>query len=132
MFDAKAKARFWRKVSPAPSDACWLWHGARSSSGYGNVGRKVDGRAHTYLAHRVAYQLVKGPIPSELDIDHLCRNKLCVNPGHLEADTHCVHGHEYTPDNTLWVDHRTGRRAGQRKRYCRSCNNDRYDRREVS
>ena len=127
IFDTKAKARFWSKVSPGPSDACWLWHGATGASGYGNVGRTVDGRPYTYLAHRVAYELTNGAIPAGLDIDHVCRNKRCVNPDHLEAvtflvnmrrrygldadgnQTHCYRGHELTPENTerVW---RSGRR----------------------
>lgn len=83
VFDTQAKARFWMKASPAPADACWIWWGARGRSGYGNfgVGKK------TYLAHRAAYELVNGPIPEGLDLDHLCRNKRCVNPSHLEPVT---------------------------------------------
>lgn len=137
-FDAAAKARFWSKVSPAPADACWIWHGASNGRGYGNVGRNNK----TYLAHRVAYELTFGPVPEGKDLDHLCKTKSCVNPTHLEPvsflanmrrrysdapderETHCVHGHELTPENTLWANHRTGRRAGQSKRSCRSCANE--------
>jgi hypothetical protein len=141
IFDTKARARFWSKVSPGPTDACWLWHGAVGASGYGNVARKVDGRSYTYLAHRVAYELANGAIPAGLDLDHLCRNKRCVNPAHLEAvtflanmrrryattpderETHCLQGHELTPENTAWVQS-----TGQRR--CRECAQTR--RREVS
>lgn len=76
--------RFWRKVrkSDGPS-GCWEWHAALLR-GYGqfspSTGRHV-------LAHRFAYELVVGPIPDGLVIDHLCRNKACVNPAHLEAVT---------------------------------------------
>lgn len=65
------------------------------------------------MAHRLAYARVNGAIPEGLEIDHVCRNKQCVNPLHLEAVTHnenirrryadythCVNGHEYTPENT--------------------------------
>jgi hypothetical protein len=131
-FDKEAKARFWRKVSPGPADACWIWHGASNAKGYGNVGRKVGARKVTYLAHRVAYEVTHGPVPSGLDLDHTCRNKRCVNPGHLEPvtflanmrrryaekpderDTHCLRGHEYTAENTAFIS-----TTGQRK--CRTC-----------
>lgn len=59
--------------------ACWPWRGAIQSKGYGKVG--------TRLVHRVVYELVHGPIPPGLTIDHLCRNRQCANPSHLEAVT---------------------------------------------
>lgn len=61
-------------------DGCWQWTAARSASGYGVFW--VDGRNAS--AHRVMYELMVGPIPAGLDIDHLCRNRLCVRPAHLE------------------------------------------------
>lgn len=60
--------------------ACIVWKGAVQSAGYGNTGRG--------LAHRVAYEKAYGTIKPGLEIDHLCRNRLCVNPEHLEAVTH--------------------------------------------
>jgi hypothetical protein len=77
--DAQDAADFREQVRPSD---CELWTGARSSSGYG-VKRLRDGR--NYQAHRVSFVLAHGPIPDGLVIDHLCRNKLCVNPRHLEA-----------------------------------------------
>src|SRR5579875_211929 len=65
------------------TDSCWLWTGAVTSSGYGSVGH--SGRARS--THRLAYELLTGDIPSGLTIDHLCRNKLCCNPKHLEPVT---------------------------------------------
>lgn len=95
---------------------CWVWHGARSDTGYGNFGVKGVATA----AHRLSYEHFTGPIPPGLHIDHLCRNRPCINPAHLEAvtqrvnnlrgeslqaknarKTHCVHGHEFTPENTI-------------------------------
>ena len=72
---------FWRKVR-ADGD-CWRWTGAVTSRGYGCLGR--DGR--TILAHRYAYVLTVGPIPDGLTIDHLCGNKRCVRPEHMEPVT---------------------------------------------
>lgn len=62
---------------------CWLFSGAINSSGYGCLS---DGH-RTVLAHRLAYENAYGPIPDGLTIDHLCRNRFCVNPSHLEAVT---------------------------------------------
>jgi len=76
-----AENRFWPKVKK--TKRCWIWTGTRFPNGYGcfKINKKSVG------AHRVAYELQKGPIPSGLTIDHLCCNKLCVNPNHLEAVT---------------------------------------------
>lgn len=78
---ATVSDRFWRKVSKA--DTCWIWTGAANSKGYGCV--SVAGRL--YLSHRLAYAWEVGAIPNGLTIDHLCRNKLCVRPNHLEPVT---------------------------------------------
>jgi hypothetical protein len=99
--------RFWSYVDVTPY--CWEWAGLRDRDGYGesqHAGRKRK-------AHRVAYELLVGPILKGSDLDHLCRNKRCVNPDHLEpvtkaennrraraTRTHCPQGHERTPENT--------------------------------
>lgn len=114
--------KFWQRVEKG--DDCWLWTGALKPTGYGtlSVSRK------TYQAHRIAYELLVAPIPEGLQLDHLCRVRNCVNPEHLEpvtqtenirrgqqghGRTHCVHGHEYTPENTIV------RKNGWRM--CRTC-----------
>jgi len=110
---------------------CWLWCGGLDSRGYGQLG--VDGV--TLRAHRVAYEAYVGPIPEGLELDHLCRERRCVNPDHLEpvtrsvnvrrglapevnaarnlAKTHCPHGHPYEGDNVRV--HPNGGRS------CRTC-----------
>ena len=65
-----------------PSDGCWVWAGSITSEGYGSFYRGKN-----LKAHRVVYEFLVGPIPDGLTIDHLCRNKPCVNPAHLEVVT---------------------------------------------
>lgn len=121
-----ARDRFWEKVDK--SGECWLWTAAKSVGGYGQFwpASRVRRYAHCY-----AYELLVGPIPEGLQIDHLCRVRLCVNPDHLEAvtqqennrrsnsnsainarKTHCIRGHEFTPENTY---------RSSKGRTCRTC-----------
>jgi hypothetical protein len=116
-----AETRFWKNVSkngPMPNSAlatgrCWRWKRRPNAIGYSRlqVGDKRE------LAHRISYQLHKGEIPNGLEIDHLCRNRACVNPNHLEAVTrkvnlergahprreltHCIHGHPFSGTNLI-------------------------------
>lgn len=115
--------RFWARVQK--TETCWLWTGA-TSQGYGVI--SVGGyKGKNLMAHRVAYELTKGPIPEGLVIDHLCRAPRCVNPDHLEAvttgdnvrrgllgemKTHCSHGHAYADE---------GRIDFKGHRVCRAC-----------
>lgn len=80
--------RFWAKVDRRGSDECWPWTGAKLQHGYGHL--KV-GESYP-PAHRVAYELLVGPIPEGLQIDHLCRVRDCVNPAHLEPVTNAENG----------------------------------------
>lgn len=74
-----------------PLHTCWEWNGGLNRKGYGQFfvsgsrgrGDRVDAYAHVY-----SYELHRGPVPAGLEIDHLCRNRSCVNPDHLEAVTH--------------------------------------------
>lgn len=70
--------RFWEKVDK--SGECWLWTAYTTKKGYGQT--HIGGK--TKYAHRVAYELSVGPIPDGKELDHLCRNRACVNPDHLD------------------------------------------------
>ncbi len=106
---------------------CWTWTGAIQSRGYGSFHH--EGRRHS--THRLAYVLLVGPIPTGLQIDHLCENKLCCNPAHLEPVTSKVNNERTTAATKLWCvnGHRLAgknliikRRAGGRTtRNCRTC-----------
>ena len=74
----------WNKVKQ--SGNCWLWTGTKMGGGYGKF--YINGKH--IAAHRFIYELLIGPIPIELELDHLCRNSACVNPFHLEAVAHRV------------------------------------------
>lgn len=121
--------RFVEKIAVHNPDECWLWTASKTHDGYGKFwdGEKL------VPAHRFSYELAIGSVPAGLILDHVaargCTNRHCVNPAHLEAvtqrenlmrgdtiqarnaaKTHCIHGHEFTDENT-YVD----------KRGCRSC-----------
>ena len=79
-----APERFWEKVDKAGQDECWLWTANKTApNGHG----RFLGPGGQVMAHRFAYELLVGPIPEGLVIDHLCRVRLCVNPAHLEPVT---------------------------------------------
>jgi len=67
------------------ANGCWVWQGNSTQDGYGRMSFRQDGESYT---HRFSYQAHKGPIPDGKEIDHLCRNRTCCNPDHLEAVTH--------------------------------------------
>ena len=112
-FDDSERQTFWSKVSVGSSDECWDWLGRISEKGYGTYWGPIGGLKKVRRAHRIAYEAAIGPIADGLTLDHLCRNRRCCNPAHLEpvtqaennrraavAITHCPRGHEYTPENT--------------------------------
>ena len=75
--------RFWTKVQK--TDTCWMWAGSDTGwSGYGSFW--LDGKLQ--LAHRVSHELHHGPIPSGMEVDHVCHNRLCVRPDHLRLASH--------------------------------------------
>lgn len=79
---ASQLAAFWRRVEKR--SGCWKWKGFVHTTGYGVIGFSEP---RQYRAHRISYTLANGQIPRGLTIDHLCRNRWCVNPKHLEAVT---------------------------------------------
>ena len=120
---------FWAKVDS--NGSCWTWTACLSAEGYGMFRLK----RRTRLAHRLAYEWLVGPIPLGLQLDHLCRNRACVNPDHLEpvtpkvntqrsdagkarglqqrSLTHCLRGHPFNDLNTY--------KTPDGRRNCRTC-----------
>lgn len=82
MGDERLPERFWRRVEVGAL-GCWVWTGARTRAGYSSL-RWGD---ETVYGHRLAYEVLVGPVPDGLQIDHLCRTRACVRPDHLEAVT---------------------------------------------
>src|SRR5262245_20695777 len=123
--------KFNSKYEINPASGCWEWLDVPHHSGYGHF--FYNGKIH--LAHRMAFEYFKGAIAEGLQLDHLCRNRSCVNPNHLEPvtcrenllrgtcptaqnarKTHCPKGHELVGHNLMiW--------RGKRK--CRTCSNER-------
>ncbi len=135
--DERVPLRLWLKVRVVET-GCWEWQGYKHD-GYG--GCSLDGKRNLYT-HRVFYSRLVGPIPSGLYLDHLCRNRCCANPSHMEivtnkenvlrgqgfaavnaAKTHCPKGHPYDESNTaIWHWRKQPRRA------CKTCNREKYHR----
>lgn len=130
---APVRDRLVARVTTSEETNCWVWD-APEASGYGRIwtGSRADGTRRIRLAHVVSYEEHVGPVPEGLVLDHLCRNRACINPDHLEPvtqrvnvlrgegraahqaqQTHCKRGHEFDEQNTY--------RDRHGKRYCRTC-----------
>ena len=83
---ASSLERMFENCIPEPNSGCWLWMGYVSATGYGRV-PSLENSDRSRQAHRVAYELVHGPIPPGLEPDHLCRVRCCINPDHIEPVT---------------------------------------------
>lgn len=112
------RKRLERMYVPDPMSGCWLWTNRITTGGYGSF--TLDG--YPFPAHRASYEVFVGPIPEGMELDHLCRNRACINPDHLEPvtrrenalrglspvsanarKTHCPKGHAYDEANTyIW------------------------------
>lgn len=131
------RERIEAKVERIPESGCWIWVGSVKRNGYGHM--KALHSNGTAPAHRVVYEVYRGPIPRGMDLDHLCRVRCCVNPLHLEPVTRhenlrragvierlqararamaeattCTKGHAMTPENTYVY-------PSGRHRACRIC-----------
>ena len=127
--DSATEVKFWARVSQPSPSLCWTWTGATNPEGYGrfHVGKKMVG------PHRIAYEMVIGPIPASrhgkrVCLDHICKQPSCVNPFHLrpftwsenalrevQNITHCPKGHDYAIAGRVRGAHR-GRGS------CAECN----------
>lgn len=142
--------KFWDRVVIA-GEGCWLWDGVVARAhGYGSLSQRYGGKVVTHRAHRLSYELLVGPIPDGMELDHLCRVRDCVRPDHLEPvshaenvrrglapdalrrrraeTTHCPQGHPYAGDNLhIYTDKRD-----YEHRVCRACRDARNQARRAA
>ncbi len=123
--------RFFSKLRFDAETGCWVWTARLDKDGYGarfKIGSRIDGTRREVRPHRFIYEAMIGPIPEGLVPDHLCRNRACQNPWHLEPVTRlvnhqrglrakylaCPEGHAIEGENEV------GRKGGHRCRICRN------------
>lgn len=136
---ARIVDEFWKRVYKVELTGCWLWTGyINKETFYGTWSFWEDGKTTTVYAHRFSYELLIGPIPEKMVLDHKCYVRFCVNPAHLEpvtqsenlrrrrtnggaefqrSKTHCVNGHPYSGENlTIFSSGKRGCKACARER----------------
>lgn len=140
--DMTRAERFWLYVDKTGPHGCWVWTGSKNAKDYGHF---ADGNGGSVPAHRASYEMAVGPIPDGYQIDHLCRNHSCVRPEHLQAvthtenqlrgvafsgmnarKTHCVNGHELTPENSYGYKGRRQCKTCAREASLKRANTEKY------
>lgn len=124
------EARIQSKFDFDPDTGCWVWLGTVNKDGYGvlTVGSRIDGSRALRYAHVLSWEFSRGPVSDGLELDHLCRQRRCINPAHLEPvthaenirrgrslwreRTHCPKGHPYSGVNLIQT---------ATQRVCRAC-----------
>lgn len=134
--DPSTRSAVINRTNFAAPNGCWEWTGTLSPEGYGILGFNRHGVSRKLLAHRLALHLAGRPVPEDKVVDHLCRNRKCIRPEHLEIvaitenvmrgegyfarnarKTHCPQGHVYSGDNVyLYIS-----KLGNPARSCRAC-----------
>lgn len=134
---APPAARFWQKVKNGAPPAkrpdlgpCWIYHGFRDKDGYGQF--NAISKVRIEKAHRYAWILFYGVIPTDRELDHLCGVTSCVRPCHLDLVTHqvnilrakskptCIHGHDLTGPDAFYY-YKANSRLNERSRRCKAC-----------
>lgn len=127
---------FWPNVNVGWTDDCWEWRLSRLPNGYGQFSSGRNRNMST-LAHRVAYEMLVGSVPDGMQVDHLCHNKMCCNPQHLEAVTAQINT-QRAHDDGLIKNYRNGNSDKTQcknghpfdlvtpsgRRLCRTCRNN--------